>query len=368
MKLEKLAPVIGVVGGLILVAVFGMMFIFGGVTPERAAIAQETTEELKETLETVADLSVCDDDGRGELRAAIFNPLNESATEYIAATARLYEVSADGTENYKGPITLATSGLPAIGSGTTLTCFTPDNKLKQYRMYVTASDGSHTSGYYDFTAELDTVIEMAIPQQGVLVAKVYDNNEHGGVYGDTETSTSTYIASTGSFYSITGNATTDSTGTTVGTNGDFDYTMTVYTASATDVQFTDQSQLIAIDRQDRTDWEEIMIGIESTTVNIETLDSCPSKISSDAYDDCYELTQGGEPLVIGSGTDKRKVSVEGNAKSGVNPTDDVKVGFGTKGWYKETVGSDVKLDYNKDDSSETYVYTMQSWTLVFHSS
>ena len=366
MEVKKLAPVMGIFGGLLLVAIFGTMMLFGGVTPERAAIAQETSEDLKETLEAVADLSICDDDGRGELRAAIFNPLNESDTEYLAATARLYEVSDDGTESYKGPVTLTASGLPAISSGTTLTCFTPENKLKHYRMYVLASDGSHASGYVDFTAQLDTVLEIPITQQGVLVAKVYDNNEHNGVYSTADKTS--YMASGSSFYSVDGNSTDDSTGTTVGTNGDFDYTMTVYTSSATDVQFTDQSLLIAIDRQDRTDWDEIMVGIESTTVNVESLDSCPNKVSSDAYDDCYEVTKGGEPLVVGSGTDKRKISIEGHAKSGVNPTDDVKVGLGTSGWYKETVGSDVKLDYNKDDSSETYVYTMQSWTLVFHDS
>ena len=350
----------------------GLVVVLGGflgtTQPAAGAIVQQqvATEELTGALTEIADASVCDEDGRGEIRAAIYNQLNESGSEYLAATARLYEV-VNNEEVYKGPVTLATTGLPAIGSGTAITCFDNSKNLKTYRMYVEASDGSHTSAMFEVQAGLDVVIDEPVQQQGVLVGKTYDNDAKGYLYAATEATAGGWAASASTFYSTTGNVTGDSTGTSVGTSGDFDYTLTVYTNATTDVQFTDKSLMIGIDRQDRTDWEELYIGIEGTTVNIETLD-CPSKVSSDAYDDCYEITKGGVPLVIGSGQEKRDVSIEGNAKSGVNPTDDVKVGFFTKGYNKETTSAGMRLDYNKDDTSDTYVYTAQYFTYAFNDS
>ena len=369
MKTKDTIKLVGVFGVLLVVSIFGTMMLFGGGIVTTAAIADRAgTAELTDVMEDIARSTTCDEDGQGELRAAVFNPLNESGTEYIATTGRLYSV-VDNVETYVGDVTLAASGIPAIASGTTYACFDSDGNAKTFNMYIAGSDASHISTKYTFLAELDHVIEIPLEQHSALVAKVYDNEVPGWVYGPTETTAgAAYIASASTFYSTTGNATGDSTGRNVGTSGDFDDTITVYASSATDVQFTDDSLMVAIDRQDRTDWEEISVSVVGTTVQISAMDACPSKVSSDAYDDCYELTQGGEPLVIGAGTMKRKFNLMGNAKSGVNPTDDIVFGLGTKGYYKETVGSDMKSGYTKDDTSDTYVYTMQYWTLAQHSS
>jgi len=372
MKTQDSIKFFGIFAVALVALTVGLVAVMGGMltlpSPATGAIVQQqqTSEELAGAMTEIADASVCDENGRGEIRAAIYNPLNESASEYISATARLYEVVGN-EEVYKGPVTLATTGLPAIGSGTTITCFDNSKNLKSYALYVPASDGNHISAKYEFQAGLDVVIDEPVPQQGGLSGKTYDNDAKGYLYEDTETSAGGWAASASTFYSTTGNSTGDSTGTTVGTSGDFDYTLTVYTAGATDVQFTDKSLMIGIDRQDKTDWQELAVGIEGTTVNIESL-TCPSKISGDAYDDCYEITKGGAPLIIGSGQEKRDVSIEGNAKSGVNPTDDVKVGFFTKGYYKETAKAGMKLGYNKDDTSDTYVYTAQYFSYAFNDS
>ncbi len=67
------------------------------------------------------------------------------------------------------------------------------------------------------------------------------------------------------------------------------------------------------------------------------------------------------------GTTQRVLTIEQHAKSGRNPgaADTVKLGFFTSGWFQKTMSTGMAKGYNKDDSSQTYVFTGQTVTFYF---
>ena len=90
-----------VMGLIVAVVAVGIVAVMGGMlTPAAGTIIQqqESQEDFADAISEIADAGVCDEDGHGELRAAIYNELNESGAEYLAATGRLYEVSAADVE------------------------------------------------------------------------------------------------------------------------------------------------------------------------------------------------------------------------------------------------------------------------------
>jgi hypothetical protein len=312
------------------------------VTPEE----QEKVEAEKEVAEVVA---LCGDDAKGELRLAATNPLNTSDKEYLAVTARMYQ--PDGS--YTGPITTAVSGLPAEGSGTACSFCGQD-----YTYYVAASDGSHISATGSILCADGASEVFDLPQQAGLIFKVRDEENDGYVYASAETTAGGEQASGTSFYSTTSN----DTGYTVGTDESIDYTIwtRINKTAAIDTQFTDQGLLVAENADDQSDWDEPAVKISGATVS--TVD-CPTKISNDGYDYCYEATQNGGALnVAGSWV---KINIQQQALSGVNPSDDITVGLFTSGYYVKTLSEDMGAGYNKDNPAKDYVYTGQTATLVF---
>jgi len=231
-----------------------------------------------------------------------------------------------------------------------ITCVADGEKV-EYVAYVPASDASITSERIEFTAAEDVVKEMPVPQQAALIFRVYDNDNKGYVYGGAVTAASTWMAAGTTFYSTTSN----STGLTVGTDGSFDYTLYVKTnaTAATDTQYEDQALYLYVNVDDLSDWNELGINVGG---DLASVDFPNSKIANSGYDFAYELED------VHLGTTQTAVGITGQALSGVDASDDAVIGFGTSGWYKATVGSDMILDTNKDDSSKTTVFTIQTAT------
>lgn len=350
--------------GFALLAIFALGFVY--VSP--MINFTPTTYSVAQGGGTGATVLVsggnCGDDATGQFRPALFNTLNTSATEFISASVRVYEI-VETNENYVGSLTSQTSGVQArdAGSGVIkIPCNNNDGSIKKYVAYIESTDASHTSLRYEFTAAEDIPVELALPQQGALIFKVYDEENHGYLYAGAETTAGGVQNSGTSFYSTTSNVSEYS----VTTNGYFNYNLYVQTNStaATDTQYQDKSLLVIVDEADLSDWEEVSITPVGFVATFTKLSNCPSKIANDGYDYCYEATNGnGDPLSIVD--QPRKINVYGKSKSAVDPTDNINVGFATRGYFKETIGSGMRIDYNKDDSSQTYVYTAQYVTLRF---
>lgn len=329
----------------VVVAVFAVMQY---APPTKAEITG--TEALVSAL--AAD-AACGDDDLGYFRPAIYNPLNTSATEYISATMRVYQVV--GTEEvFFGTVATQTSGIVARAATGSLqvSCVDASGEIIKYKAYVPASDGSITSAVVEFVASEDIPMEISIPQQAGLLFKVYDNDNKGYVYASAATTANAWAATGTTFYSTTSN----SSGLAIGTDGSFDYDIIVSqnATAATDTQFEDQATYLYTNMDDLSDWNELDI----SGVTVDGIDFPNTKIANAGYDFAYELTSNGNPLHIG--TAKVSIGVAGQALSGVDASDDITVAFGTSGYYKQTVGSGMVLDTNKDDSAQTTVYTLQT--------
>ena len=332
------------VGAGALIVILAIFLI--GISPTAFQIAPPITEVEEE----VAEVQVaCGNDGLGELRLAFSNPLNTSATEYVATAVRIYKPD----ESYTGDITATINGLPAEGSGTSCSQCGQD-----YTYYVEASDGSHTSTTGSIVCEDGSSNVAPLPQQAGLLFKVRDEEEVAYVYPSAETSANTLVASGTSFYSTTSN----STGNAIGTDEDYDYTVwtQINKSAAIDTQFTDQSLLMGMNADDLSDWDEPYVNPQGAA---SSMVDCPTKISNDGYDWCWEITTNGQPLTIAG--DYVKVNIQQQALGGVNPSDDITVGFFTSGYFKKTLSENMALDYNRDNPAKSYVYTGQTLTFVF---
>ena len=338
----------------IMVAFLGAIMWFGPTPGEIAAEKEDTLTAI-----TIAAAGACDENDQGYYRPAVYNPLNTSGTEYIAVTQRIYSIETDAngekTEVFYGSVTTQTSGVAArAATGTiqiTCTDRTTGNPI-EYVAYSPASDGSMTSMRYEFTAKADIVKEFAIPQQAGLIFKMYDEENRGDVYGGAVTDATTWMASGSTFYSTTSN----STGLTVDTDGTFEYTVSVKTnaTAAIDTQYEDQALYLYVNIAEQNEWNELSLNLGGS---LSSIDFPNSKVSNAGYDFAYSLGD------IHLGSVKNDLTVAGQALSGVNPSDDVVLAFGTSGYVKQTVGSGMILDTNKDDSARTTVYTLQTVTL-----
>lgn len=331
------------------VVVFLVVGVIYVMNPAAFQVTPEEKEQVEKETQAAEVVALCGDDAMGELRLAATNPLNTSAKEYLVVTARMY--TPDGT--YTGDITTSASGLPAEGSGTDCSFCGQD-----YTYYVAASDGSHTSTTGDILCSDGSSQVFNLPQQAGLIFKVRDEEDDGYVFASAETTAGGEQASGTSFYSTTSN----STGKTIGTDESFDYTIwtRINKTAAIDTQFTDASLLVAENADDLSDWDEPAVSISGATVS--TVD-CPTKISNDGYDYCYEATQNGGALVVGGSW--VKTNIQQQALGGVNPSDDISVGFFTSGYYVKTLSEDMAIGYNKDNPAKDYVYTGQTATFVF---
>jgi type II secretory pathway pseudopilin PulG len=332
------------------IAIFAVVAVIYVANPAAFQAKTPEQQEQDQTQQEAAQTDIlCGDDGKGELRLAATNPLNTSAKEYLAVTARMYTPGG----SYNGDITTSASGLPAEGSGTACSFCGQD-----YAFYVAASDGSHTSTTGSINCADGESEVFELPQQAGLIFKVRDEENDGYVYASAETTAGGEKASGTSFYSTTSN----STGYAIGTDESFDYTLwtRINKTAAIDTQFTDKSLLIAENADDLSDWDEPAVSVDGA--DIDTVD-CPTKISNDGYDYCYEVTDGNEPMVVAG--EWVRINIQQQALDGVNPSDDITVGLFTSGYFVKTLSEEMGLGYTKDNPAKSYVYTGQTATFVF---
>jgi len=293
---------------------------------------------------------VCGDDKKGTIYFSLRNPLNSTGSEYEGTTVRFYQLS-DGEEKFIKTVSGSATGY----ASTTLPCG------KDYVAYCESSS-SVASLREEFTVdEEEESFDWLQPEVAGLIFKVYNDEARAYVYPSAASTAATWTASGGTFYSTTSN----STGMSVGADGYVMYSIEFETngTAATDKQFQDLTLLIAIDSGNGSVWQEPSKAefTGGTTTKVD----CPTKIASDLYDWCYEVTVDGEAPAIEDSINYFKL--EQHTVQGVDPlaADTIKIGIFTSGRYKTTFGSEMKEGYNKDDSSQTYVRTGQTATLTF---
>lgn len=297
-----------------------------------------------------------------DIRFAITNNLNTSATDYVTGNVKLYEGdysfdSLPESSSFVSDLTEVNTGYASAKDDANIQCG------KTYTIAVLAGEGGRTSALK--TVKMDeqqkTVTLNSPEQEDQVRFKAYDESNKGYVYADAETSANTWVGSGSTFYSNTGNSTGDSDGLGIAQGEDFEYNVNfgVNTTEATDKKANDYKYFVAVDRQSLADWQELELSIEDGTVVKADENDYDQKISNDGYDDIYEIK--GVDITDSSHT----LNVYGYPKSGVDPDDNIKLGFVTSGLYKHTTDTGLGLSTNKDDSSSTYVVSVDYVTLTF---
>ncbi len=294
------------------------------------------------------------DDNTGQFRPAVYNSMDTSATTYKAMTLRVYQL-VNGVEEFYGTVLTATSGVGARSATNTLaiTGYDENNNIYKYAVYAPASDNASTSGRWEFTASEDVVKTYAVPNQSALIFKVYDEEARGGLYTSLSAADGTSNSS-GTTYG----ADTATTGTVVAAGGYYDYTIYFSTngSLSTYNQFEDQMLLIAVDAGDLSDWLTPSLSLPGATVTLLEPGQYNDKIKNNGYDFIYKVTNADGTAYHVDST-WSKLRIQQYAKPSVNPADDVTVSLIPGGYYTQTVGNGMKMDTNKDDSSQTAVFT-----------
>lgn len=309
----------------------------------------------------VATSAVCDMSStvRPEIRVQLRNPLNSTGASYAVTTAYVYEGSVTDAAHYKGTLALGATGYQAQGSGFACAC------KQAYTVVVQATDGTYVSTSFPVVCDKnDNTYSGDLAKQGPLSFRVYDEVQKGFVYTSQEASAGSVWNLTGaSFYSTTSNV----TDTAIGTNGYYIYTVytevppTTYSVS----QYTDKELVLGINAGDTVNWAEpsTIVSPSGAATVTKRAAGCPTRISNDGYDWCYDVMSGGSPLNIK--TSQVDLRLEEHANSGADPTEDVTLGLFTSGYFKNTANDGASMDFSKDDSSRTYVHTGQTLVLKF---
>jgi hypothetical protein len=324
--------------------------VFGQATP-----ANPTGPYTPADPNLITDLS-------GTLSLSVQNAMDTTAKTYRAATVRVYK--SETPNSLFGTVTTIATG---TGRGTlTLDKFVPGTSTPQtYIYYVPAVDGGMTSMMGSFTAAENVEVNAKVANQSGLIFKVYDDEARGYLYESTEhtanvSAGATNYATGKTFMSTTSNT----TGTAVGLGGYYDYTIYLSTngTASTKSQFEDQQLLIAIDGQDLSDWNKPTLSIPGAVITELAPGSYSDKIKNDGYDWVYSVTgTDGKPLHVDSTW--KKLTIQEYAKSGVNPSDNIKLGFYTAGYAVKTLEDSMLMSTHSDDSSQTAIYTTQDLTL-----
>lgn len=366
------------IGGLV-IAVIAAMIV--GVAGAKVLLAAPAVTGIggAPVVQTISP--ICNPEATGnlapELRFELTNPLN-TAKENKIQTVRVYEVAASTDAStstqalgagYVGTVDTSGSGLIADGSGWECGCDQAYLLVSTRDQPANMAGTGNTSTAFTMvcTKNDNTVIKSGstqTPDLGMLRAKVYDNDARAYLYtnetGDGGTSAGTWLDLSiynSSTYSTTAGAW--QTQPTIATDGFLDYTITVQTNSstATDTQFNDQSLLITIDLQSEDDWAE------PTTLNFDGENllnnevDCPTKISNLGYDYCYTSAKTIKTTAM-------DLDIYVKALSGVNPDDDVEIGFFTSGWVASTIDNSAKVAYADDSPSKALVYLGNNITLL----
>lgn len=358
----------------LVLAVLIMAGTLGGVYYIQSATPQQMVGPSGEVGTTT--FSVCGDTNLGDPSICAHNGLNTSY-HCMPMTARIYQINSDGSYSLISSETL-TEGTVATSVTTTLPCKDATGNNIKYRAWFAATDNSGTtdgykSGYvdFDFVTSAKPTVTFETAKIDEIVLRLYDDTAKAYVYtiatasiGNTAGDIDASVNSTG--FQITGadfvwNTTAPGTiGLTdisnLGTDSEINAVLhfKVHATNSTVAQANDGNTYWAVDLQSEDDWDSSVTSMGSLPL----VSNVPVKISNLNYDIVYDANS----LTPVKGVEKT-INFYTKALSGVNPDDDVKLGFFTEGYYVSSSTQSMGLGVSKDDSSKTLVYTEQEWTI-----
>ncbi|PKM92305.1 MAG: hypothetical protein CVU81_01210 [Euryarchaeota archaeon HGW-Euryarchaeota-1] len=313
--------------------VFVMFFAVGGLNWVQSAVSgqQPATTQPSQAMGGQLVTTQCGDDGKGIINLRAINPLNTTGKEYIAITGNVYLV--DGSKSFIGTFSTNANATP-----TTLSYDCGRN----YVLTSFASDGSHTSVEYSFTANQETSAkDLAVNQQAGLLMRMYDNNEKKYIYADGSDDASSWQATGTTFKSTTSN----STATTLDVGQCLDLTIEYKsnTTAGTDTIFTDMQSFFGINAnsEGNNDYSNPS-SVSLNGMSLSIMSGVDNYLVNNGYENVYV-----SDVKLGQSTASLRVQI--CPISGINPDNDIKIGVFTSGLYESTSSSDAKTGISKDD-------------------
>ena len=311
--------------GAILVGLGGYAITDGGEPVAAAAVTTPTTP-------SVAGAPVgCGDDLASTITILTVNTANLTGSQYIAPSVQIWQ----GDTYVK---TITGTATAAGTSETGLTCG------KDYKLVSLATSASMNSGVVEFTAEKTKTVTLELTKVPSLTFRAYDNTQKGLLYDNADAERALFEASGVTFMSVTNNE----TDMVLGVDESFDVTIEVRGSST--AVFGDQKLYIGV-KYTLTEFQVPEINFNGVLPQV---DSYPSKITADGYYNLYESSE----MITGAST--KSVGVKMEPKVSQNPSGDITVGFFSEGIYASVKAGAYGQGIVKDDSSSTYVHSVQS--------
>jgi len=322
-----------------------MFFAVGGLNIIQNAVGgQQPTTTTTQPGQAVGGQLVttnCGDDGKGTIGIRAINPLNTTGKEYIAIEGYKYLVNG-GSKSFIGTFSTNANATPMTLS---YDCG------RTYVLTSFASDGSHTSVEYSFTANQETsAIDLSVNQQAGLLMRMYDNNEKKYIYATDSNDASSWQATGTTFKSTTSN----STATTLDVGQCLDLTIEYKsnTTAGTDTIFTDMQSFFGINANSEGNNDySTPSSVSLNGVSLSSMSGVDNYLVNNGYENVYV-----SDVKLGQSTASLRVQI--CPISGINPDNDIKIGVFTSGLYESTSSSDAKIGISKDDvGTYTPVYS-----------
>lgn len=316
--------------------------------------------ETKDCVATAIDWTTrCDANGEGKIVLGFKNMENLTLDEYEQVTVRTYRMELDGTESYVNSTNLTL--------GTNPTEIYTHKCGHNYKSYFVANDTNSTSGYLEYsvtTGGPSTMIFKGAKQRG-LQFRLWDADKKSWVYGNNETTAGGWQASGVVFHNTTENGTLSLVGRDVALGETVSYALEFSTngtlSSAS--RFTDQELMVMVNTNETLEWNKPTFNVGGAYML--DIGTPPGRLGSTGYDYGQTIwidSLHTQPLIVNYGV---RILNIGLLSPGANPTDDVTVAFATKGHYQHTLDIGMGEGYMKDDSAQTYVYTIETATMIF---
>lgn len=302
----------------------------------------------------------------GTLSMSIQNSLNTTNKQYMIETIRIYK--ANDLNTLYGTLATINTG---TGRGTlAIDKYDAEGNPQNYVAFIPSNYTGAVSAQISFQGAENVIVDAKIPKQSRLAFKVYDLENRAYLWDGLESTPSgletpgTLNVSGTTWFSTTSN----STGYAVGVGGFYNYQVYLTpnnTIAAWDTvsQWQDQEFIMAMDAGDLSDWQKPSISVAGATVTELMPGQYNDKIKNDGYDWVWKITGAdGKALNVCCGT-FTKIEILQYGKAGVNPSDDITLGFYTSGYYTHTLDDAMGMSTHQDDSSQTAVYTPQTLVL-----
>lgn len=339
----------------------------------------QSFEDSTITAEKVASsTNICGEDNTGTPYFCAYDAKNTSR-HCMAETVYLYQETTPGEYEYASiSKTLTDKGTPT-SLGTAISCQNEKGVPINYRGYFqsvnigsgqadASGTGGYSGGYIDFTmTSANPTVMYNTPKIHTIVFRFWDKLNNGYIYAedavndiDGNSNTTGYQQNTQEFtWNTTVAPDVTAAITTLGADAEMDGTLyvKVHATNSTTAIFGSETlnNYIAVDIQSGDDWDINSINIGG----LSEVDVVPTRIGNLNYDIVFDANDV-MPFT------KTATTLDWNVRTigGVNPDDDIHIGFFFEGYFLSEGSFDMKSGVSKDDSTKTIIFTHQYLDII----